>query len=67
MAHNEDQPGMLYGGQSQDMRVYQELVKLNKSAKVIRQWVTVVGILATLILLFGIMSIVVPMLSSTPY
>lgn len=58
---------MLYGGQSQDMRVYQELVKLNKSAKVIRQWVTVVGILATLILLFGIMSIVVPMLSSTPY
>jgi hypothetical protein len=44
------QPEGLYGDSrgGQDHLIYNELVKLNKSARVIRQWVTWIGVLMTL-------------------
>ncbi len=50
---------MYGGGTTGDARVYSELVKVNKNLRVIRGWVTLVGVFFALLLIGVIVSIIV--------
>lgn len=47
---SKNEPQGLYGntGTGGDFRVYEQLKELNKSAKIMRQWVTWIGVMLTL-------------------
>lgn len=58
MSRQTEHPERLYGGGTTgDARVYGELVKMNKNLRVIRGWVTVVGVFFALLLIGVLVSV----------